>query len=75
MLDIIVTETNRKIEETMVQLQSMLTADSSCRYGYIPLTDLSEILAVIEMFTCEAFKDKRIKILMRCSVKYLAIQF
>ena len=35
MLDIIVIETNRKIEETMMQLQSILAADNSSRYGYI----------------------------------------
>ena len=49
MLDIIVIETNRKIEETMVQLQSMLAADSSSRYEYIQLTSLSEVLVLIEM--------------------------
>ena len=47
MLDIIVIETNRKIEETMMQLQSMLAADSSSRYGYIRLTNPSEVLALI----------------------------
>ena len=47
MLDIIVIETNRKIEETMMQLQSMLAVDSSSRYGYIRLTNPSEVLALI----------------------------
>ena len=47
MLDIIVTETNRKIEETMMQLQSVLAADSSSRYRYIRLTNPSEVLALI----------------------------
>ena len=47
MLNIIVIETNRKIEETMRQLQSMLAADSSSRYGYIRLTIPSEVLALI----------------------------
>ena len=47
MLDIIVIETNRKIEETMMQLQSMLAADSSSRYGYVRLTNPSEVLALI----------------------------
>ena len=46
MLDIIVIETNQKIEETMVQLQSMLAADSSSIYVYIRLTNPSEVLAV-----------------------------
>ena len=32
-LDIIVIETNQKIKKAMVQLQSMLAADSSSRYG------------------------------------------
>ena len=49
MLDIIVIETNRKIEETMMQLQSMLAVDSSSRYGYIRLTNPSEVLALIGM--------------------------
>ena len=52
MLDIIVTETNRKIEETMMQFQSMLAADSSSRYGYIRVTNPSEVLA---QFTSEAY--------------------
>ena len=47
MLDIIVIKTNRKIEETMMQLQSMLAADRSSRYGCIQLTNPSEILALI----------------------------
>ena len=47
MLDIIVIETNRKIEETMMQLQSMLAADSSSTYGYIRLTNPSEVSALI----------------------------
>ena len=47
MLDIIVIETNRKIEETVMQLQSMLATDSSSRYGYIRLTNPSEVLALI----------------------------
>ena len=47
MLDIIVIETNRKIEETMMQIQSMLAVDSSSRYGYIRLTNPSEVLALI----------------------------
>ena len=33
----------------MVQLQSMLAADSSSRYGYIRLTNPSEALALIGM--------------------------
>ena len=49
MLDIIVIETNRKIEETMMQLQSMLAADSSGRYEYIRLTNPSEVLALIQI--------------------------
>ena len=49
MLDIIVIETNRKIEETMVQLQSMPVADSSSRYEYMRLTNPSEVLALIGM--------------------------
>ena len=55
MLDIIVIETNRKIEETTVQLQSMLAADRSSSYGYIRLTNPSEALALDGMFTCEAY--------------------
>ena len=44
---LIVIETNQKIEETMMQLQSMLAADSRSRYGYIRLTNPSEVLALI----------------------------
>ena len=47
MLDIIATETNRKIEETMMQLQSMLAADCSSRYVCIRLSNPSEVLALI----------------------------
>ena len=47
MLDIIVIKTNRKVEETMMQLQSTLAADSSSRYGYIRLTNPSEVLALV----------------------------
>ena len=47
MLDIIVIETDRKIEEIMMQLHSMLAADSSSRYGCIRLTNPSEVLALI----------------------------
>ena len=46
MLDIVVIETNRKIEETSVQLQSTLAVDSSSRYGYVKLTNPSEALAL-----------------------------
>ena len=43
MLDIIVVETNRKIEETMMQLQ-----DYACgRYGFVRLTNPSEELALV----------------------------
>ena len=44
MLDIIVIQTNQKIEETMMQLHSMLAADMSIR-----LTNSSEVLALIGM--------------------------
>ena len=33
----------------MVQLQSMLAADSSCTYGYVRLTNPLEVLAFIVM--------------------------
>ena len=43
MLDIIVVETNRKIEETMMQLQ-----DYACgRYGFVRLTNPSEELVLV----------------------------
>ena len=48
-LDIIVIETNQKIEETMMKLQSMLAADCSIRYGYIRLANPSEISALIQI--------------------------
>ena len=47
-------KSHRKIEETMVLLQSMLAADSSSRYGYIRLTNLSEVLALIGMIYMQA---------------------
>ena len=47
MPDIIVIKVNRKIEETMVQLQTMLAADSSSRYGYKRPTIPLEVLALI----------------------------
>ena len=45
MLDILVIETNRK----MVQLQSMLAAESSSCYGYTRRINLLEVLALIGM--------------------------
>ena len=47
MLDKIVIEANQKIEKTMMQLQSMVAAESGSKYGYIRLTDPLEVLALI----------------------------
>ena len=46
MLDIIVIETNQKIDETMVKIRSMLAAVSSSRYGYVRVTNPLEVLAL-----------------------------
>ena len=71
MLDIIVIETNRKIEETMTQLQSILAADSSSRYGYIRLTNPSELLALIGLIYMRGLLGQ----VHQGTTKYLAIQF
>ena len=49
LLDMIVIETNQKLRDTMIQLETALEANNCSRYGYVRLKNPSEILALIGM--------------------------